>query len=208
MVYWCFLLLSKTQDDWQTDDSQVRLRCWGQTPGKARCMEDTWSLEGAYIGPNDCGRRLACLHSYTLLGLMSLLTFTLMWEAQMWTSPAFPLGAGLTRWMTHADLAMSWPFLVCSASTSGKPNFWTGLLVYPWSICEWIKLLLLPGNGNGDFLTKPFGFAPKNLFLNRSICPLSFLFYYLWLRWVVKRLKHLRTTIKRRHWQVSGGPHL
>ena len=156
----------------------------------------------------DCGSRLAFVHSYTLLGPMTLLSYILMWQAQMWTSPAFPLGPGLNWWMIHAYLAKSWQFLLCSATASGKPKLlnWTSGITMKYLWVDWAA----PARWEWEwwFPDKTYRICSKESFLNRSICPLSFLFYYLWLRWVEKRLKLLRTMIKRRHWQDSGGTHL
>jgi hypothetical protein len=60
----------------------------------------------------------------------------------------------------------------------------TGWLLYPWGICEWLKLPL-PANLWTELLIsrQHRGELLQRTFLNRSISPESFFSHYLW--WVV-----------------------
>ena len=79
-------------------------------------------------------------------------------------------------------------------------HFWTGLLVYPWSICEWIELISLTWELNYWFPDNTDGIFSKEPYLNRSTSHVSLLSHYLWFRWVERRLKHLKIIIKSRYW--------
>ena len=59
-------------------------------------------------------------------------------------------------------LAEVWLLLLGHATSA---DLWTELLVYQWSVSEWIKLPLLTHvDWTADFLTKQIGFAPMKNF--------------------------------------------
>ena len=74
----------------------------------------------------------------------------------------------------------------------------TGLLVYLWSVCEWIKLLLIRVTWNSQFPDNTHGSCSKEPFLNRSTFPPYSLFSTIsggwWARRKVKEFKdhHLK----------------
>ena len=88
------------------------------------------------------------------------------WLMQIWPSP------------DHSFYVVP-PLLVNQTS---ELDFWYNLEAFVSGLsCSW--------EWEWWFPDKTFRICSKESFLNRSICPLSFHFYYLWLRWVVKRLK-------------------
>jgi len=122
--------------------------------------------------------RRACLYSKMLLGFVPSLIFASLREAQPKTFPGFPicsswqlvpiqLRPGGSCWVV---LLLSW-------------HCWTGLVVYPWSLCDRMELPLLTCELNCWFPNNVDRIYFKEPFLNRSTSPVSFLFLYLW--WVV-----------------------
>ena len=108
-------------------------------------MEDMWCLEGInktwwsdgererertwFVGTLNCAR---------LVGLASFLISTSPREAQLRTSPGVPVGPSC--WL----LRPGWLCQIVSLLLLTR-LYQTGLLVYPWNVCEWIKLPL-PAN--------------------------------------------------------------
>jgi hypothetical protein len=81
-------------------------------------------------------------------------------------------------------------------------HYWVGLLIYLWSVCKWIELLLLTCELSYWFLDNADGICTKEPFLNRSTSPhiLSFLLPLVD-GGLEGRSKHLRTIIKSRRWK-------
>ena len=115
-------------------------------------------------------------------------------EAKWRPSPSIP--AGPSCWK---ELRIR-PGCLCYAVPllSLTQFYWTGLLVYPWSICR-LTELLLPANLWTELqISRQHRQAlVQRTFLNRSTSPISFLFHHFLVGGELQgRLKSLRTIIK------------
>ena len=140
--------------------------------------QDTWwskthgghMMFGGSINGTQRTVREACLHSYLCKTSWSHVSPDL-WFIERSTVKNLSW-CSWWSWLlllTCANLAEAWLSLLGHATTADSCllywHYWTGMLVYSWSICKWIELPLLnPVNWTADFLTMQMGFAPKNNF--------------------------------------------
>jgi hypothetical protein len=123
------------------------------------------------------------------------LIFTLLREAQQRTSLA-------SLWVPPVDSywGCGWLSLLGSATSTDSCLlswlYWTGLMIYPWSVCMWMELQVwscelncwFPDNTAVSYTKEPFSTGPLPLYASFTCGDSG----------VKGRLKHLRTIIKNR----------
>lgn len=153
---------------------------------EARQVEDTWCLEGLNRTRWSDGEiELSLL---VLLAVQHLLVSHLCWYLLPWVRhsrellPVFFL-------VPPDDLSQGWGeawlTLLGHATTADSCLLtwlsWTGLLVYPWSVYELIKLLLHANMWTELPISRQHRWELRQrTFLNRFTIPVSYLSHYLW----------------------------
>jgi hypothetical protein len=136
-------------------------------------MEHTCCMEGINRFPQTDRDR-------AWLAVQCLWVSSLQWSFLPWERHSWELLVSF--WFPLADLRLR-PGCLCCLCWVMSPLlltwlYWTGLLVYLETVCEWIELPLPTNLWTELLISSQMGVVPKNL-SKQVHCPVSFLFYYI-----------------------------
>ena len=189
----CSFLLLLTQAHWQSDVSRDKHMCWGKTHGGHVMFRENIKRTWQTVTEAKLGLLIELTVQHC--GSFTDLHFNERGTAENFWYPSWSL---LLTWAK----TKAWLSLLCSVTTTDSCLlswlYWTGLLIDPWRVYEWLEMPLLTCELNCRFPDNTDRSYSKELFLIRST-----FFPTTSGRWRAKRggLKHLRTIIKNRFWK-------
>jgi hypothetical protein len=131
-------------------------------------MEDTWCLEGINRTPWSDGDRVWLAGTASCAMLVGLTSSADLHFPERGTAENFSWCSCWSLLLTGAETEAWLSAVVSPLLPSGL--YWTGLLVYLWGVCKWIKLLLPANQWTKLLISRHHRWKLiRRTFLNRSI---------------------------------------
>ena len=175
---------SEVSWDWQSDLSWDRCSClMRQDPGKTYDVWRVLKRPGWTVMESEVSLLIEVVVQVLLVSSLHL--FPVHWKRATSKNFSWHSCESLLLILAKGETLLS---LLGSTTTADTCLlswlYWTGLLVYLWSVCEWIKLPLPANLWTELLISRQHRWELlQRTFLNRSTSPISFLFHYLW--WVM-----------------------